>query len=58
MYMARMSPDGGERAQANVDLGANKNKLREFGTNLAMKTIGSRTPSISCLSFVIHNLGH
>ena len=53
VYMARMSPDGGERAQANVDLGANKNKLGEFGTDLAMKTIDSRTPGISCLSYVI-----
>ena len=55
--MARMILDVGERAQADVDLDAYKNKLREFGTDLAMKTIGSRTPDISCLRFVFNNLG-
>jgi len=55
--MARMIPDVGERAQDDVDLDAYKNKLVELGTDLAMKTIGSRTPGISCLRFVSHNLG-
>ena len=54
--MARMILDVGERAQANIDLDAYRNKLEEFGTDLAMKTIGSSTLSINCLSFVLHNL--
>ena len=55
--MAHMFPDVDERAQVDVDLDVYKNKLGEFGTDLSLKTIGSRTPGISCLRFVFHNLG-
>jgi len=55
--MAHMILDVGERSQADVYLDAYKNKLGEFGIDLAMKTIGSHTLGISCLSFVFHNLG-
>ena len=37
--MARMILDVGERAQANIDLDAYRNKLEEFGTDLAMKLL-------------------
>ena len=55
--MARMIPDVGERVQADVDLDAYKNKFVKLGSDLAMKTIGSRISGISCLRFVSHNLG-
>ena len=49
--MSRVIPDVAERAHADVDLYAYKNKFGEYGNDLALKTISSHTPMYQLLKF-------
>lgn len=49
LCMCRMIPDEDERALADCELDAYREKLGEFGTSMAQKTISNRTPGINLL---------
>jgi len=54
--MAHMILDIAETAQTVSDLDPYKNKLWEFGIDLALRTTSSRTPSINRLNLVFLEL--
>ena len=49
-------PDISDRVQADVELDSYKDKLRRFGSELAQRTISSRSPGINFLELM--NLIH